>query len=218
MLPLSGALKPCLSWYQLKESCTVPLKPDTWRRYWCSSFSTLINTKRTRTQHKKSKKLCNKTGGCACVCQHLVSLCMALTGSSGREHVCACGSSLPCWCEGCSLPGCSAHVCGHCPARTLSAGHQNRPCSPSSCGQSSLSHQLAAGLQSSPHLGQKIVYESLCYQGLQVSCTLLSVPLKNTQITVVVCWNMVATKPTFDTCAMYLYVCPCDSPSVSISQ
>lgn len=84
-----------------------------------------------------------------------VHWCMAATWSSGTQRVCACYSNPPGGCGDCSLPGCSGHVCVRCPARTLSAGHQNRPCSLSSCGQSSPSHQHAAGSQSSHHLRQK---------------------------------------------------------------
>ncbi|TNN74857.1 hypothetical protein EYF80_014957 [Liparis tanakae] len=61
MLPLSGVLKPCLSWYQLKESCTVPLKPDTWRRWkrslWDSSSRALREEKRDRVEEERSSEL-----------------------------------------------------------------------------------------------------------------------------------------------------------------
>lgn len=84
-----------------------------------------------------------------------VRWCVTPTWSSGTGHVCACCSNPLGGCGDCSLPGCSVHVCVHCPARTLNAGHQNLPCSPSSCGQSLLSRQRAAGSQSSHHLRQK---------------------------------------------------------------
>lgn len=140
MLPLSGVLKPCLSWYQLKESCTVPLKPDTWRRYWCSSPSTL----HTHSQWAKTTQ---------CILQLLIA--WVFTWSCGRGHVCAGCSSPPGQCEGCNLPGWSGHGCGCCPTRTLCASHQIHPCNPSSCGQSSLSHQLGVGSRSSHHLKAK---------------------------------------------------------------
>lgn len=101
----------------------------------------------------------------ACVCfgisspMKVCTVChLTLTWSSGRGHACACWSSLPGQSAGCSLPGHSDHVCGHCLTRTLSAAHQIHPCSPSSCGQSSLSHQIASESQSSRHLGESVKF------------------------------------------------------------
>ena len=88
-------------------------------------------------------------------CFFFANWCMTATWSSGRGRVCACCSSPPGGCGGCSLPGCSAHVCVRCPARTPSAGRRNRPCTPSSCGRSSQSRQHAAGSPSSHHLKGK---------------------------------------------------------------